>query len=64
VDIDSKLDRILDKLGEHSETLAKYGVIHEQNTTQLRTISGAVTASGVYARGDYHPTTLSAIRIA
>jgi hypothetical protein len=35
--IDAKLDRILDKLGEHSEVLAKHGVIHEQNSSQLAT---------------------------
>jgi hypothetical protein len=32
-------------------------------STYLRTISGAVTASGVFARGDFFPTTLSAIRV-
>jgi hypothetical protein len=35
MDTDSKLDKILDKLGEHSETLAKHGVIHEQNAKEL-----------------------------
>lgn len=35
--IELKLDKILDKLGEHSEVLAKHGVIHEQNAAQLAT---------------------------
>ena len=33
--IDNKLDRILDKLGEHSIILAQHGVIHEQNAKEL-----------------------------
>jgi len=33
--IELKLDRILDKLGEHSEVLARHGVIHEQNAKEL-----------------------------
>ena len=35
MDTDAKLDRILDKLGEHSEVLAKHTVIHEQNHKEL-----------------------------
>ena len=35
MDIDSKLDKILDKLGEHSIILAQHGVIHEQNAKEL-----------------------------
>jgi hypothetical protein len=33
-------------------------------STYLRTVSAAVTASGVYSRGDFHPTSLRAVRIA
>ena len=33
--IDAKLDKILDKLSEHSEVLARHGVIHEQNHKEL-----------------------------
>lgn len=35
MDTDQKLDKILDKLGEHSEVLAKHGLIHEQNAKEL-----------------------------
>ena len=33
--IDAKLDKIIDKLSEHSITLAQHGVIHEQNAKEL-----------------------------
>ena len=33
--IDQKLDKIIDKLSEHSEVLAKHGVVHEQNSKEL-----------------------------
>lgn len=35
MDNDAKLDKILDKLGEHSVVLAQHGVIHNQNAAQL-----------------------------
>ena len=34
---DAKLDRILEKLGEHSVVLAQHGVVHEQNAKELAT---------------------------
>jgi len=33
--IDTKLDKIIDKLSEHSIILAQHGVIHEQNAKEL-----------------------------
>ena len=35
--IDQKLDKVLDKLNEHSVALAQHGIIHEQNADQLAT---------------------------
>ena len=33
--IESKLDRILDRLGEHSIVLERHGILHEKNAEQL-----------------------------
>jgi hypothetical protein len=33
--IDKKLDKILDKLSEHSAVLERHGVLHEKNAEEL-----------------------------
>lgn len=35
MDTDAKLDKILDKLGEHSVILERHGIVHEQNAKEL-----------------------------